>query len=606
MLNQVEFQMLYKFYRNQDRVHYTQRMLAEELSISLGKTNQVISELLDKQLIRVNGTGSYDIEPRGIESLEPYKVTNAIIMAAGMSSRFAPLSYEKPKGLLRVKGEILIEREICQLQEAGIRDITLVVGYRKEKFFYLEEKYGVKIVVNEDYYRYNNTSTLIRVLDQLSNTYICSSDNYFVDNVFEPYVYRAYYAAVYAPGETSEYCLECDGKGRIKNVTIGGSDSWYMLGHVYFDRQFSEAFGEILKREYKNNVTRGQLWEDVYIRYIRSLDLYIRKYSADKVLEFDSLDELREFDSEYINNTDSRIMENISQALGCRMGEIVNIQAVTSGATNMSFRFQVGDQAYIYRHPLRGTEKYINRESEAAALQLAGNLKLDDSFFYIDEKEGWKVSYFIDETHVMDYNNKEETAEALKMLRRLHQAELHSRYDFDIWKRILVLHEQLKGSDKDDFEDYNNLFCLISSVHEQVSQEPSHNCLCHCGCSASNFLVDGEGKLYLTDWQYAGNDDPAVDVGNFICSSDYSYEKAMAVLYEYLQHPPTEKEQGHYLGYTAMAAYHWYLWALYQEAMGRIIGNSMYIWYKNARLYAKHALECNSRKGEKAWKQQGL
>lgn len=92
-------------------------------------------------------------------------------MAAGTSSRFAPLSYENPKGLLRVKGEVLIEREIEQLLEAGIDDITLVVGYVKEKFFYLEEKYGVKIVINEDYYRYNNTSTLIRVSEQLSNTF---------------------------------------------------------------------------------------------------------------------------------------------------------------------------------------------------------------------------------------------------------------------------------------------------------------------------------------------------------------------------------------------------------------------------------------------------
>lgn len=56
------------------------------------------------------------ITSAGVEALVPYKVKNAIIMAAGMSTRFAPLSYEKPKTLLRVKGEILIEREIRQLQ----------------------------------------------------------------------------------------------------------------------------------------------------------------------------------------------------------------------------------------------------------------------------------------------------------------------------------------------------------------------------------------------------------------------------------------------------------------------------------------------------------
>lgn len=66
---------------------------------------------------------------------------NAIILAAGKSSRFAPFTYEKPKGLFRVKGEILIERQIEQLHQAGVREIYIVIGYMKEKFFYLEQKY---------------------------------------------------------------------------------------------------------------------------------------------------------------------------------------------------------------------------------------------------------------------------------------------------------------------------------------------------------------------------------------------------------------------------------------------------------------------------------
>ena len=101
-----------------------------------------------------------------------------------MSSRFAPLSYEKPKGLLKVKGEILIERQIRQLKEAGINDITIVVGYKSELFMYLKSEFGVEIVVNEDYNRYNNTSSVIRVIDKLADTYLCSSDNYFPKNDF--------------------------------------------------------------------------------------------------------------------------------------------------------------------------------------------------------------------------------------------------------------------------------------------------------------------------------------------------------------------------------------------------------------------------------------
>ena len=71
-----------------------------------------------------------------------HTVDNAVIMAAGTSSRFAPLSYEMPKALITVKGEVLIERQIRQLKEAGVPEIYIVTGYKAEQFKYLEEKFG--------------------------------------------------------------------------------------------------------------------------------------------------------------------------------------------------------------------------------------------------------------------------------------------------------------------------------------------------------------------------------------------------------------------------------------------------------------------------------
>ena len=87
-----------------------------------------------------------------------YKVDNAVIMAAGTSSRFAPLSYELPKGLITVRGEILIERQIRQLRDAGISDIIVVTGYMRERFAYLADKYGVRLVHNPEYNVRNNSS----------------------------------------------------------------------------------------------------------------------------------------------------------------------------------------------------------------------------------------------------------------------------------------------------------------------------------------------------------------------------------------------------------------------------------------------------------------
>ena len=227
-------------------------------------------------------------------------------MAAGMASRFVPLSYETPKGLLMVKGEILIERQIRQLKEAGISDIIVVVGYLAEKFVYLKEKYGVRIVMNEDYSRYNNTSSLIRVIDDMEDTYLCSSDNYFPKNVFVDNPENSYYSALYADGETGEYCLTTDGDDNIIKVNVGGKNAWYMVGHVFFNKAFSTKFREIMKKEYANDETRQGYWEDVYIRHINELPkLKIRRYQPHEIKEFDNLDELCLFDpswNEYRSN----------------------------------------------------------------------------------------------------------------------------------------------------------------------------------------------------------------------------------------------------------------------------------------------------------------
>ena len=56
-----------------------------------------------------------------------------MIIAAGFGSRFVPLTFETPKGLLEVFGERMIERQIRQLHEAGVYDITIAVRLFERK-----------------------------------------------------------------------------------------------------------------------------------------------------------------------------------------------------------------------------------------------------------------------------------------------------------------------------------------------------------------------------------------------------------------------------------------------------------------------------------------
>lgn len=270
-------------------------------------------------------------------------------MAAGTSSRFVPLSAECPKGLLEVKGEVLVERQMRQLKEAGIADITLVVGYKADMFAYLGDKYGVEIVLNEDFARYNNTSSLIRVIDKLDNTFVCSSDNYFPENVFMNDSDDSYYSALYAEGETNEYCLTTNAEGYITDVRVGGRDAWYMVGHVFFNHAFSEAFRKIMIEEYKNETTKQGYWEDLYIRYLDQLPkMKINRYKEGDIQEFDSLDELRLFDVSYVGDTRSSVVKSICKSLNIQEADVYGFKNIKHHGDFLHFQFKVGDITYEY------------------------------------------------------------------------------------------------------------------------------------------------------------------------------------------------------------------------------------------------------------------
>lgn len=283
------------------------------------------------------------------------KVDNAIILAAGTSSRFAPLSYEIPKGLLEVRGEILIERQIRQLQECKIPEIIIITGYKSEQFHYLEHKFGVTLIHNPNYLIRNNHSSIYAAKNYLKNSYICSSDNYFLHNPFESNVDNSYYSSVYVKGRTAEWCIT-EENDWITNVHIGGHDAWIMLGHAFWSEAFSKSFISILEKEYHLTETVDKLWESLYIKHIKELPMKIRKYASNFIFEFDTLDELRKFDNSYITDTRSVILKKIAQNLGCTEADIKNIKVLKNkNNTASGFVFTV-DKNYKYDYKTQQLE----------------------------------------------------------------------------------------------------------------------------------------------------------------------------------------------------------------------------------------------------------
>ncbi|MBQ7474708.1 MAG: NTP transferase domain-containing protein [Clostridia bacterium] len=277
------------------------------------------------------------------------KVDCAVIMAAGTSSRFAPLSYEKPKALIEVRGEVLIERQIRQLKEAGVPEIVVVTGYKSEQFSYLREKLGVTLVHNAEYLVRNNNSSIRAAETYLRNAYVCSADNYFTENPFESEVDGAYYAAEYAEGQTAEWCMTEDADGFVDSVTVGGRDAWYMLGHTFWDEEFSRRFKAILGEIYDRPETAGLLWESIYAAHLDELKMKIRKYAPGVIFEFDTLDELRQFDPSYADDARSPILRACAEELGVRERDLVDLKSVKGADfAAAGFTFTAKGKRYAY------------------------------------------------------------------------------------------------------------------------------------------------------------------------------------------------------------------------------------------------------------------
>jgi len=135
----------------------------------------------------------------------------------------------------------------------------------------------------------------------MKSSYICCSDNYFKNNNFRDYVYDSYYACKWTDGFLDEFCVTKMDGPYIAGVTRGGERAWYTMGEAYFNRTFSEKFVALLNAEYGNPVIHKMLMDDYHIRHIDELKLRKKEYADDEVKEFDTLEEIIDFDGGFKN-----------------------------------------------------------------------------------------------------------------------------------------------------------------------------------------------------------------------------------------------------------------------------------------------------------------
>lgn len=559
----------------------TQRSLSEKLGVSLGKIHTLITAARESGEVSEEGT----LTEKGLCALEPYRVRNAVIMAAGTSSRFAPLSFEKPKGLFTVRGEVMIERQIRQLKERGITEIYVVVGYMKELFYYLEKKFGVKILVNREFQSRNNLSSVLAAQEVFGNSYLCYSDNYLQKNPYRSYVWRSYFAAQYSEGYTDEYVLKTDKNGKIVQYYPAGEDCWYQMGEMYFDRKTAQDFLNLLKKEYDYPGIADMKVDDFFMRHLSSLDFYMEKRDSDAVLEFDNITEIEAFDDQFLRNMGENILTNICRTLSCKETEICDVERISAGNTNVIFSFRVKDASYIYRHPGLGSDKIIDRNREEIAMKKAAEIGLDPTLIACDSKKGWKICRFIENVG-FDYENLSDEERGVRMLSRFHRGKEkhHLGFRMDMMQRAKEIGNLVPSEFFEQHQEYAVLRQQTEKLYRLAEADGYEPEMCHNDCCDTNILL-GKTGTFLIDWEYAGDNDPAADLSTFIIGARHSREEVERILSIYFDRKPDEKERRHFYAWIAICAYFYYTWGIFEENLGKDIGDLSYIWYRYIEEY---------------------
>ncbi len=299
--SRMEFDFLTYLEKNGKGI-YSQRKLADDLTITLSNAARLVNDLNEKDYINVLADGSIEISEKGLKALEPYRVRKAIILAAGFGQRLAPVTLDTPKPLVKVNGVRILDTLLDALYAKGITNITIVRGYKKEQFDQLLEKYPtIRFIDNPEFNLENNISSAIHAIDLIDRCYICEADLYITNpEVINKYEYRTNYLGAKVT-ETDDWCFK-KRNGNAVGYQMGGTDCYQAFGISYWDGRDSEKLKSDLRKVYASRGGKENLWEMIPMRIARkNYKIEIRKCHKSDIIEIDNFIELIAVDPNYAN-----------------------------------------------------------------------------------------------------------------------------------------------------------------------------------------------------------------------------------------------------------------------------------------------------------------
>lgn len=557
-----------------------QRILAAQTGHSLGIVNRSLKELISE------GYLDEEIRPteKALREAKEKAPKNAIILAAGFGMRMVPINTETPKGLLEIKGERLIECTIRQLHEVGITEIYVVVGFMKEQYEYLIDEYGVDLIVAPDYATKNNLHSLKTAADHLSNSYIIPCDIWCEKNPYSRNELYSWYMVSDLVDDDSTVRVNRKQELVVQKEQAGGNA---MIGICYLLETEAEIVRERLEELGRDSRYDGAFWEETLYRKDRMIVTARVVHAADAV-EINTYEQLREIDSDS-SQLQTDAIQVICEALGAQQNEVTNITVLKKGMTNRSFLFSCKDKKYIMRIPGEGTDQLINRRQEAAVYQTIAGRRICDEIAYINPENGYKITEYLEGARVCDAENEEDLQKCMKKLREFHGQKLRVDHSFDLFGQM-EYYESLWEGTPSAYKDYEKTKAHVLQLKDYIEANAGEWVLTHIDAVPDNFLFveeNGKEEIRLIDWEYAGMQDPHVDIAMFCIYSLYKKEQVDHLIDLYFEGNCDDRTRIKIYCYIAVCGLLWSNWCEYKRKLGVEFGEYSLRQYRYAKDYYK-------------------
>lgn len=286
----------------------------------------------------------------------------------------------------------------------------------------------------------------------------------------------------------------------------------------------------------------------------------------------------------------SSIHQLIESCGFCRASEVEELQTMKTGMTNRSYAFFVKGNRYIIRIPGEGTDRLINRAQEYAVYRAIAPLKISETVHYFDPVTGIKIASYLTDAHVCDSGNWEKVAKCIAALREFHSNRLYVAHSFDLWER-LDFYERLWDGSPSVYRDYNKTKRAVLSLKQFIDERPKDVCLCHIDAVPDNFLfvhdTNGAEQIKLIDWEYAGMQDPHLDIAMFIIYAMYDREEAEKLIDLYFINGCDKLTRMKVHCYIAVSGLVWSNWCEFKRHCGVEFGAYTQRQYDYAREYSE-------------------